>query len=611
MSAESLTEWEKLRAELQVSENVHDPIPPQGYIRVLELNHGEGPITCQIYPILLEQVAGLYDALSYCWGDPKDATAILINGKSIPITTNLYNALLQIRRESGSKPRLLWADAICINQEDKKEKSHQVQMMGDVYQFARCVPVWLGLDNQETTKDCFDLMKETASACRNLLAIYGHPAQVPGPLPDNPICQDLERWGRTYALMNVKWFKRVWVKQEVGLAVQCSLMLGTESMQIQDLVEIILFAYERVDLFPPFHPELLSLRGSFYDLWGTYNNSPSWRDELSPWIYCGIGYFVKVLQQGRYFGATDPRDHVYAFLSHPTALNPNTHLPLIIADYEKDVLDIYYDTACAILKARPSDLTYLLSCVDRDQEAFDEPYPSWVPQWHLEGHTTTFGYPGECRDSPDSEFTLLDDRSLVLSGFIFDEIDWISSTITESDSDPPKTGSLSEKDPLPERIWKQILQHKLGSQYSERLLDAFFMTMVAAWRTNEDEMPQLRADFYAYCDTVNANIPRSTSDTRTSDIQNGNAATVARNIKWATRNRRFFSTKSGYFGVGRHLIQRGDVCCVFQGTRLPFVIRPITNISRYKFVGDAYIHGVSKGEILERQPLILEDIILQ
>jgi hypothetical protein len=43
------------------------------------------------------------------------------------------------------RKRLIWADAVCINQADDEEKSWQVRMMGDVYRNADRVLIWLGL----------------------------------------------------------------------------------------------------------------------------------------------------------------------------------------------------------------------------------------------------------------------------------------------------------------------------------------------------------------------------------------------------------------------------------------------------------------------------------
>ena len=38
----------------------------------------------------------------------------------------------------------LWADAVCINQPDNEEKMHQIAMMGEIYNRATNVRIWLG-----------------------------------------------------------------------------------------------------------------------------------------------------------------------------------------------------------------------------------------------------------------------------------------------------------------------------------------------------------------------------------------------------------------------------------------------------------------------------------
>lgn len=69
-----------------------------------------------------------FEALSYAWGDhtPRDILYIkdqrgTASTTKIAITSNLSSALHHLRREEES--RLLWVDAVCINQGDKIEKS--------------------------------------------------------------------------------------------------------------------------------------------------------------------------------------------------------------------------------------------------------------------------------------------------------------------------------------------------------------------------------------------------------------------------------------------------------------------------------------------------------
>jgi len=43
--------------------------------------------------------------------------------------------------------RVVWIDAICINQDDLDERSSQLQIMGDIYSQAQDVVIWLGDDD--------------------------------------------------------------------------------------------------------------------------------------------------------------------------------------------------------------------------------------------------------------------------------------------------------------------------------------------------------------------------------------------------------------------------------------------------------------------------------
>jgi hypothetical protein len=62
-----------------------------------------------------------YVALSYCWGDQAITREITINGVQVQITTNLESAL----RHLFCHYKCLWVDAICINQQDKAERSQR------------------------------------------------------------------------------------------------------------------------------------------------------------------------------------------------------------------------------------------------------------------------------------------------------------------------------------------------------------------------------------------------------------------------------------------------------------------------------------------------------
>jgi hypothetical protein len=84
----------------------------------------------------------IYEALSYVWGDPLILRGIKMNDADIMVTENLEKALRALR--DSTKPRVLWVDAVCINQQNFEEKSIQIQMMANIYSLARQVVVWVG-----------------------------------------------------------------------------------------------------------------------------------------------------------------------------------------------------------------------------------------------------------------------------------------------------------------------------------------------------------------------------------------------------------------------------------------------------------------------------------
>lgn len=86
-------------------------------IRLVRLVQGvePQPIHCEVFETYLHQAEGVpYEALSYVWGDREAAEKIFLDGLPFTVTENLYQALECLRQPN--EDRLLWIDAICIDQ---------------------------------------------------------------------------------------------------------------------------------------------------------------------------------------------------------------------------------------------------------------------------------------------------------------------------------------------------------------------------------------------------------------------------------------------------------------------------------------------------------------
>jgi hypothetical protein len=142
--------WQCLRSHLSLSGAFsplsleYSPLSEENHeIRLLTLVEGENSafVSCQLeHYSLIEHPP--YTALSYCWGNPDITKTIILNGVKVQATVNLEAALRQLQAEGYTK---LWVDALCINQNDREERSRQVLRMRRIYMEASLVLVWLGI----------------------------------------------------------------------------------------------------------------------------------------------------------------------------------------------------------------------------------------------------------------------------------------------------------------------------------------------------------------------------------------------------------------------------------------------------------------------------------
>lgn len=168
-------------------------LPGPGSIRLLRLEPPEedaASIKCQLFNYSLDESdkkPPQYEALSYVWGDSKRTLPIFIDGQCLNVTENLYAALRSLRDRSV---KWMWIDAICINQQDRQERGHQVRSMAKIYGQANRVVVWLG-DAADNSERAF----EEICARRKWIDTS-----------DYEIVQHA-----VLALLQRPWFRRIWV----------------------------------------------------------------------------------------------------------------------------------------------------------------------------------------------------------------------------------------------------------------------------------------------------------------------------------------------------------------------------------------------------------------
>jgi hypothetical protein len=147
------------------SSGIYGALIKRHRIRLLTLHPADDEdetVLCTLTAHDLDKRIPKFTALSYTWGSPENQKFILLNGCSISITSNLHAGLTHIREKQSI--RVLWVDALCINQEDILERSRQVPLMRDIYMVAEDVLVWLGPGTESVdTCDAITLYGEVAA----------------------------------------------------------------------------------------------------------------------------------------------------------------------------------------------------------------------------------------------------------------------------------------------------------------------------------------------------------------------------------------------------------------------------------------------------------------
>lgn len=227
---------------------------------ILLPGYGDDPIECELVYTNIDEKSDdrtPYVALSYCWGAVEDTVEIQLYSPStnpssaskepistpFRITQNLYIALQALRNE---KRQCLWIDALCINQQDPREKTHQVQLMGKIYSSAESVVVWLGPEDEyirffmrawtkhirplidhdtvEQTWGLWGTLREDTHPLWTCMAQDKVLSQLGSELDDEMLdnsspdrCRNAMLAGLR-SLVSRPWWSRIWVLQEVLLA---------------------------------------------------------------------------------------------------------------------------------------------------------------------------------------------------------------------------------------------------------------------------------------------------------------------------------------------------------------------------------------------------------
>lgn len=140
-----------------------------------------------------------YETVSYTWTDENGDDTLckpVFVGRHWDVllqTRNCWSVLQYLRPIRGI--RLVWVDAICINQDDFVERESQVASMGEIYSQCTRVVIWLG----------DDLVTQTSKRARRRY-------------PFEEIQSKVQEIGYLEEVFRRRYFSRVWIIQELVMA---------------------------------------------------------------------------------------------------------------------------------------------------------------------------------------------------------------------------------------------------------------------------------------------------------------------------------------------------------------------------------------------------------
>ncbi|KAF2625120.1 HET-domain-containing protein, partial [Macroventuria anomochaeta] len=303
----------------------YDPLDLENRtFRLVRLGKGQtgDPIQCELFHAYVgdREDDMEYEALSYTWGGMDKPCSISMNNQVMCITSNLFQALEHLRNDE--EDRVLWIDALCIDQENPKERGHQVRQMASIYERARQVIFWLGTATHKTDR-AFSYMREFEKEALKYSCNYWEPSDERWQIIWSTVETQLQKeyslnkvMQRTDydALLNRDWFDRIWIIQEVAKARSARVVCGTKSVSTR------VFA-----LFP----SLIGVQPTPHRQ-AVLDIMPGPLRKFSWWLWDqNLETLLRKFQGSK---ATDPRDMVYALLGISTDAN-NTKA--LASDYSK------------------------------------------------------------------------------------------------------------------------------------------------------------------------------------------------------------------------------------------------------------------------------------
>lgn len=622
--------------------------------RILELHPSAerniAPLHAGLTVSTLDSERGNYETISYVWGDlniPK--TVICVDGTPMHITPSL-DAVLRYLRKPDQVLRI-WADAICINQDDNEEKAHQVQLMGPIYEECSQVHVWLPSPLQ--TGHCAR-SAERLIGLGGLMECFGqeHFHSMPGytfdPTTNQRSFQETLEfqalWDGFVLLADSPWWTRAWTAQEAflpprvlfhhdqGKPCDMRVLFDACNRNWAKGIHHRQCCAEALDLFPPHKIEKIrKFWARVKIIQRCWNGRRGSRPSES---------FYETVNRFAPRRCSLARDRIYSLWSMAGSLYKRHHSP----DYSRSDDEVFTSVfKCMLLESQARadykfswgmDFRVLQGTHFGPSPANEHSKrPSWVPNYASANFDVHVFWPGLSRMYQASGWLRgkveVRGQELHLQGFFIDRLRAVGPVVTD-----PRDRTLFNRVLM---LWKQMLQmHGLGGEtqlqgnipyeriaalfcagaYREELPDA----EMAAWRWKFIFANLWKVNIVHLLFRVDLQYKARHQQWRpywaekdfpgveplARLFESGDLGCLedkyGESIEHALEGRALYITDNGRMGLGAPHIQVGDEVWGVYGATVPFVLRPSkerdsNGKALYHMVGDCFLENAMNGEL--------------
>lgn len=569
----------------------YQPLESERHIRLLQFHYGAGPIwrgwcrhgiSFSLVHVSLDE-APKYEAVSYAWGHPARFEKLpMTNGDNLRITKSVFEAIpyLVCRSQTG----FLWLDQVCINQDDKNERGHQVKLMKDVYRGAARTLIWLGLEDEDTGT-AVQLIHDFYEQFCSVIERYGGTiASIWLRILKTEGVSGLNRkWAGGLVLDSIAkrpWFARGWVVQELVLSKSPVFLIGRYLLHWDPLRYTIcgFWVYSPTQIHGNCN-QISKLSNIPSDFRILANDKQS--DAVDFLRLCRLFHSCSAD-----FFTTDPKDRVFAYLG---LLNLHTFEP----DYRQSISNVYIGFTRHVVDVL-GFVDILGACTSRCDAEIQEvdELPSWVPNFTKSPEIGSF-----LLDTPieqpvkwnasaakrHNNFKNTSSNELHIVGKVVDSVVKVAPEVLDVEwwFCHEKSGQDWVQKP-------EFLQMAIDIDGCGHPSSAHSFEDLLAW------YEVFRGPGQPFADCESASIVQAWDNGYRHGVEN-----YVDGIFGSFYGRSLIQTTSGRFGFCPHFTKPGDAIVIIHGALMPYVLRNTGTPSTYRLVGDCYINGIMFGEAVD------------